>query len=106
MVLFGVSATRCAELISSAGYCGPARCAVLRRVWACGAEREIDNVEVMVDGKEQFVRKMNDMYAPTLLPTPSPALSPLLCVCSALLVAMVCSLLCKLLCYLLRACYA
>ena len=30
------------------------------------AEREIDNVEVMVDGKEQFVRKMNDIRNRTL----------------------------------------
>mmetsp|Transcript_32992 Transcript_32992/g.78679 ORF Transcript_32992/g.78679 Transcript_32992/m.78679 type:complete len:823 (+) Transcript_32992:113-2581(+) len=29
-------------------------------------EREIDNVEVMVDGKEQFVRKMNDIRNRTL----------------------------------------
>ena len=30
------------------------------------SEREIDNVEVMVDGKEQFVRKMNDIRNRTL----------------------------------------
>jgi uncharacterized protein (DUF3084 family) len=30
------------------------------------AEREIDNVEIMVEGKEQFVRKMNDIRNRTL----------------------------------------